>query len=154
MITSLLTVLFVIVLAVFAACIVSGRPPPARDPVFDIARMMEAIAAVENSKHYEAGPSGERSIYQITQTVWEAHSGEPFILASVYSEDANREIARVVRRHIQWIRERRHHLHLEGSEVYQVALVWKAGYSRCLAKKIRPVDYDYAARCENVYNAP
>lgn len=150
---SLLAVLFISAIFVIV-CSISVRSEPSRDPVFDIARMMEAIAAVEDSKHYQTGICGERSIYQITQTVWEAHSNEPFVLASVYSEASNREITKVVRRHIQWIRDRMHHLHLEGSEAYQVALVWKAGYSRCLAKKIRPVDIDYAKRCENVYNAP
>jgi hypothetical protein len=137
-----------VALGFFLASAKGAMPAPTN---MDVDRFMDAIACVENTPNSSVGLAGERSKYQITSGVWLAHSSKPFEMASEETESAVREVRRVMRAHTAWIQARLHGLHLEGSTVYQAALVYKAGYGRCLAKKVRPQDADYAERCKNIY---
>lgn len=115
----------------------------------DIAALMTAIAAVENTPNDGMGQVGERSRYQITSTVWQTHSDMPFSLASENTAMAREEVRRVVRAHIRWIRQRLPMLHYADTP-YSIALVWKAGYGRCLNGKVRYVDKYYASRVAHI----
>lgn len=117
----------------------------------NVPHLLDSISGAENTPQWQIGPNGERSVYQMMQYVWETHSELPFEFAS-RTDNASTERAWIVaHRHIDWIRARLHHLGLEDN-VYNIALVWHAGYGRCMAKRIRQEDRDYAQRVLNIYN--
>jgi hypothetical protein len=116
----------------------------------ETASLMTAIAAVENSRYDQIGMAGERSPYQITSTVWLTHSELSFLLASEDTGRSRDEVRRVVKNHLAWIRCRLPRLHYPASP-YSIALVWKAGFGRCLTHKVRTQDVEYAKRVANVY---
>lgn len=122
---------------------------PAKETL-NVPALLQAIAAVENTPNDQIGAAGERSKFQITSWVWLAQSDKPFNTASSDWFMDKRERDRVARAHIQWIRERIHLLHYKD-DAYHISLVWKAGYGRCLAKKVRTQDVEYSKRVLNVY---
>lgn len=115
-----------------------------------VPKLSESIKDVENTPHYHIGAAGERSAWQIKQEVWEAHTQKPFWWASSPDSKHVSETKRVVVMHILWIRRRLQTLQLQDTP-RSIALVYKAGYGRCLAHKPRRADTDYAKRVENVY---
>lgn len=116
----------------------------------DIPRLCESIKDVENTPYSHIGDAGERSSWQVTSDVWQAHSNKPFWWASVEAYPELSETKRVVVLHVLWIRRRLGHLGLEDTP-HDIALVYKAGYGRVMARKTRPQDRDYAKRVSNVY---
>ncbi len=116
----------------------------------NVNQLLGAISAVENTPNDGIGRAGERSIYQMLPTVWEAFSNQPFHVASSDWYLDKRERDRVARAHIAWIRERLRFLHY-ADDPYHISLVWKAGYWRCLEKRVRTQDVEYAKRVVNVY---
>jgi len=132
----------------FLAMLLGLVPAKAKDTM-DVSKVMTAIAAVENTPFYQIGRMGERSRYQITPSLWEAFSDLPFSSASSPDSASVKEVDRVVRAHIAWIRERLHLLHLPDTPTF-IALVYKGGYGRCLEKRLRTTDYEYAKRVGNI----
>lgn len=140
---------FFCVLAILVSVATSRAVPTPRSEI-NIPKLCEAIKDVENTPHYHVGDAGERSAWQITQDVWEAHSSKPFYWASANTANQNTETKRVLVMHLLWIIRRLNTLSLDDSP-YSIALVYKAGYGRCLAHRARLVDKDYANRVSNVY---
>lgn len=138
---------FGVVLMILRATNAEAKPLSSE---INVPNLCEAIKDVENTSQYCIGAAGERSAWQIKQEVWEAHSKKPFWWASVNGYPHLAETKRVVVLHVLWIRRRIGHLGLEDSP-HDIALVYKAGYGRVMAKKSRLEDKDYAQRVANIY---
>lgn len=128
--------------------LVPAKPSPKEK--MDVACMMTAISAVENTRYDQIGMAGERSTFQLTRTVWLTHSDLPFEIASQNDAKSLAEVRRVVQAHIAWCRARFPRLHYPNTP-YHVFLVYKAGFERCLLNKVRTKDVEYAKRANNVY---
>lgn len=149
MTAAIFTVCWTLVLVVVFCAMASAKEPVTHPGAINVPHLLASIAAVENTPE-DSPPYRERSIYQITGDVWYAQTDEPFESASGKDERSILQVEWVAAKHIAWIRARLHHLDLEDTP-HDIALVWKAGYGRCMAKRQRPEDLSYAERVANVY---
>lgn len=145
MITSILAVGGILALFVIFCAAISAREAVTHPGAVNVPHLISAIAAVENTP-VGTGPCGEISRYQITKGVWDAHSDLEWTDENGQTDEADR----VAIAHVHWIRARLMRLGLQDTP-HDIALVWKAGYGHCLAKRIRPEDRAYARRVANVY---
>lgn len=141
-----------VIVSAFVLCTAAmAKNTPSSTGAVNVPHLLDSIAGAENTKQWEIGPGGERSIYQISPAVWQTHSDLPFEQASRIGEKSQDRAWNVAHKHIDWIRARLYLLELDDTP-YSIALVWHAGYGRCMAKKIRAIDREYAQRVENIYN--
>lgn len=149
MIVGIIASLSVLAAAIVLCAMATAKEPLTPQGAVNVPHLLAAIAAVENTPE-DSPPYRERSIYQITGDVWYAQTDLPFDEASLKDERSVLLVESIATKHIHWIRARLHHLDLEDTP-HDIALVWKAGYGRCMARKQRPEDLSYAERVANVY---
>lgn len=110
--------------------------------------LLKMIAMTENWDGQSVGAAGERGDWQMLRSTWHHYSTEPFPWSR--RGWAQPEAQRVLREHASWIRDEME-FHSLPQTPYTFALMWKAGETRVLHRRPRPVDYEYAERAHNIY---
>lgn len=107
---------------------------------------LKAIDQVESGGRDRArGAAGERSRYQLTESVWKQYTATPFRFAH------RRDLAAAIaEQHFDWIIGCLLSADLPA-DVEHVALCWNAGVSAVRNNRLLPVHHDYAARVGNLY---
>ena len=147
-------VCFILGASVIGSLIVlTARAQPPLPFELDLDRAMRAIVEVENTPRYIIGKAGERSEFQLTETVWKFYSKKPFWWASRDRPECKAETVRVVCAHLKWIWAKVASKHPTRLSLYSVFSVYKAGWGRFNSNSLRSQDVDYALRAMNLYNA-
>lgn len=152
-------ILFVAIIATYVASPPPSPPDARPDAHFDadlypidVHRLLWAIAEVENTPNHVIGAKGERSKYQITQSVWDAHSTQPFAYASSPLNPHRQETLRVALSRIRVIR-----IWLTDMDVPEtprmIALAWGAGINAIVRCEVSRAKNDYADRVDNLYQS-
>jgi hypothetical protein len=126
---------------ILAAAGLGAEPAP-----IDPDKLLAAIAQVESGVHDGAvGRAGERSRYQMSESVWRKFSTEPFIRA-----DDPAQSRAVALDYLAWIESQ---LRRRGTEAtpYSLSLAWNAGVAG--AEHPSPRAKDYAERVAALYRA-
>lgn len=116
-------------------------------------RLLAAIAQVEtgtrnlNRPSKKVGRSGERSAWQITETVWRQYTRTKFVAASTDARLAN-TIAALHLRTLSLTFE----AHGILPTPYRLAVAWNAGASAAIENAVGPRTHDYAQRVTNLYH--
>ena len=147
-------VCFILGASVIGSLIVlTARAQPPLPFELDLDRAMRAIVEVENTPRYIIGKAGERSEFQLTETVWKFYSKKPFWWASRDRPECKAETVRVVRAHLKWIEKIISAKHPTRLSLYSVFATYKAGWTRFNHNTLRAQDVDYALRALNLYNS-
>jgi len=147
-------ILGAVIIGVLIVSSVRAQQEQAERPFkLDVDRAMRAIVDTENSPRYAIGKAGERSEWQLTETVWKFYSKKPFWWASRDRPECIGETRRVVRCHLRWIEATIAHKHPTRISLYSVFCVYKGGWGRFNTSTLRAQDVDYALRALNNYNA-
>jgi len=117
---------------------------PSTSKSLDLSRLLACIALVETGgDDTKIGKSGERSKYQISETVW--HEYQP---SYEHKYCYGLRAYRVAISHITWL-----HSHI-GPSVFALALGWHVGLENWRAARFQLPQRYYGERVRNLYNDP
>lgn len=119
-------------------------PTSPKSSSIDLSRLLACIALVETGgDDRKVGKSGERSKYQIGETVWRQY--EP---SYDHKYCYGLRAYRVGLSHISWL-----HSHI-GPSVFALALGWHVGLDNWRAARFQLPERYYGERVRNLYNEP
>ncbi len=119
----------------------------------NLAYLLVAIASVESGgNNLAVGKAGERSRFQISESVWRQHAGEKGVTAGDFATNAaTHEVAhRVAEAHVVWL-ARQLEAHKRPVTVEALALAWHLGAVGERNGPHTPAQVDYAARVAALY---
>ncbi len=109
----------------------------------DLGKVLDSIAAVENTPIHIVGRAGERSRYQMLYTTWRTYTSESFAKAS-RDERLGRLVAMT---HLRYLEITLKHQGLQATP-RNLAQAWHGGIN-----SLRHTPSAYAIRVENVYGS-